>query len=316
MNIKQLIINDLSTLLNNNVIPGTTDSLQFIVGKPSVTNSSKFSIEVPRTAEQPWYVTNFEEYIPVAVNSLNGSYLPQTAFTALALDGDMSFLVPFEFVVNGNTYGQDEVLEILFELIETLPGRVVSLGGYRVSYSIGVPDYEDSLIINDRKYVVYNLQFSTIASKNSFTAHDVKVYLTFPDTTPWEVEVPLIAYAPIKSRDTVTVQTQGDNTATSIVKNTVWTANLGLFLTNDTETYNGTTAMTIELLRMLEENNSAQNKVLGLRLVYPLTVVVDNEPVDYEVTKQVIITNLQPTFTKDSLASITITVEEVYNEVI
>lgn len=308
MNIKQLIINDLSTLLNDNVIPGTTDSLQFIVGKPSVTNSSKFSIEVPRTAEQPWYVTNFEEYIPVAVNSLNGSYLPQTAFTALTLDGDMSFLVPFEFVVNGNTYGQDEVLEILFELIETLPGRVVSLGGYRVSYSIGVPDYEDSLVINDRKYVVYNLQFSTIVSKNSFTAHDVKVYLTFPDETPWEVEVPLIAYTPVKSRDTITVQTQGDNTATSIVKNTVWTASIGMFLTNAAEEGNGTTAMTYELLQMLEKNNSAQNKELGLRVVYPVN--------SYEESKQVIITNLQPTFTKDSLASMTITVEEVYSEVI
>lgn len=299
MNIRDLIIQDIGTVLNANA-----QGIQFIVGKPAVTNSSKFSIEVPRTPEQPWYVTNFEEYIPVAVNTLDGSYLPQQVLKALNLSGDFSFLVPFD--------RQDEVLEVLFDIVEQFPGRVVSLDGYRVSYSVGVPQFIDVLIINDKKHIEYNIPISVIASKNAFTAHDVRVYLTFPDETPWEVEVPLIAYAPVKSTDTITVQTRNDNRATSLIKNTIWTATIGFFLTNASEEDKGTTAMSLELLKLLESDLIAQNTVLGLRVVYPFPV----GQTSYQETKQVVITNIQPTFTKDSLASITIVVEEVYDEVI
>jgi hypothetical protein len=299
MNIRDLIIQDISTVLNANA-----QGIQFVVGKPAITNSSKFSIEVPRTPEQPWYITNFEQYIPVSVNTLNGAYLPQQALKALNLDGDFSFLIPFD--------RQDDVLEILFDLVEEFPGRVVSLDGYRVSYSVGVPQFVDVLILNERKHIEYNIPISVIASKNAFTAHDVKVYLTFPDQTPWEVEVPLIAYAPVKNADTVTVQTKNDNRATSLIKNTVWTATIGLFLTNAVEVGKGTTAMSLELLKLLESDLIAQNTVLGLRVVYPFPVGQSF----YQETKQVVITNIQPTFTKDSLASMTIVVEEVYDEVI
>jgi hypothetical protein len=299
MNIRDLIIQDISTVLNANA-----QGIQFVVGKPAITNSSKFSIEVPRTADQPWYVTNFEEYIPVAVNTLDGAYVPQQALTALNLAGDFSFLVPFD--------KQDEVIEILFDLVEAFPGRVVSLDGYRVSYSVGVPQFVDVFIINERKHIEYNVPINVIASKNAFTAHDVKVYLTMPDETPWEVEVPLIAYAPTKNTDTITIQTKNDNRATSLIKNTVWTATLNMFLTNAAEQGRGTTAMSLELLKLLESDTIAQNTVFGLRVVYPFA---DGES-NYEETKQIIITNIQPTFTKDSLASMAIVVEEVYDEVI
>jgi hypothetical protein len=250
------------------------------------------------------YITNFEEYIPVAVNSLDGSYLPQQAFTALTLVGDISFLIPFD--------RQDNVLSTLFDVVEDFPGRVVSLDGYRVSYTIGVPKFIDLVVINDRKHIEYNIEISVIASKHSFTAHDIQVYLTLPDEEdPLEVQLPLIAYAPVKTTDTITIQTRDDNRATSFVKNTVWTASIVFFLTNgvdeEEEEYD-TTTMSLELLKLLESDTIPQNTVYGLRVKYPFGT--------YEETKQVVITNLQPNFTKDSIASMTIVVEEVYNEVI
>jgi DNA polymerase IIIc chi subunit len=296
MNIRELIIQDINTVLNNN-----PEGIQFVVGKPALTANSKFSIEVPRTPEQPWYVSNFEEYIPVAVNSLDGSYLPQQAFTALTLVGDISFLIPFD--------RQDNVLSTLFDVVEDFPGRVVSLDGYRVSYTIGVPKFIDLVIINDRKHIEYNIEISVIASKNAFTAHDIQVYLTLPDEL--EVELPLIAYAPVKTTDTVTIQTPDNNRATSFVKNTVWTASIAFFLTNgadEEEQEYDTTILSLEMLQLLESDTIEQNIVYGLRVKYPFGT--------YEETKQVVITNLQPNFTKDSIASMTIVVEEVYDEVI
>lgn len=299
MNIRELIIQDISTVLNNN-----PEGIQFVVGKPAFTANSKFSIEVPRTAEQPWYETNFEEYIPVAVNRLDGSFLPQQAFTALTLVGDVSFLVPSD--------RQDVVLETLFEIVEDFPGRVVSLEGYRVSYTIGVPQFVDLIIINERKHIEYNIEISVIASKNAFTAHDIQVYLTIPDEEEdYEVQLPLIAYAPVKTTDTVTIQTQNDTRATSFVKNTVWTASIAFFLTNgadEEDTPYDTTLMSLEMLKILESDQIQQNVVYGLRVKYPFG--------NYEESKEVVITNLQPSFTKDSIASMTITVEEVYDEVI
>jgi hypothetical protein len=297
MDLRQLIIDDIQQLLDEN-----TYNVNFIIGKPAELRNSKFAIQ---TQGNEWYEITAEEFVPVSVNELDGAFLAQANLRATELLGDISFLVPFE--------KQDNVIEAVYEFINKMPGRnqiltaldeqEQAVNTYSATYSIGVPKFIDTNYINDIRFVEYNFTINVLLMENAFSVNDIVVSLQTSLIGQNYIELPLISYSPMRMRQTQTLTV--DNTNYSVVRNSTWAASVIFFLSTKVGDLQNLSKL---LIRMIEDNTIDQNTKVNIRIVY--------KPFNLEINKEVLITQLQPVMDKTNAASISITVEEAYNEVI
>jgi hypothetical protein len=105
-------------------------------------------------------------------------------------------------------------------------------------------------------------------------------------------------------RNTTVIQEPNTSFAKSVAKNSVWTASISFIPSLKTSK----TALTTELLKILEDSTENQNKVFSLEIEYTL--------LGYTIVKNVLITGVQTSFIRGDMASMTIMVEEAYTEVL
>jgi len=300
MKTRQYILRDLEAEFNTNA-----QGIKFAFKDPAGIYNSNFTTDRFGTGvNENWYDVITEEIVPVVISSFNAGFMSHPNIRGFSGNIQLSFLVDAD--------DQVEIVAAMEEVINRLPGLNIDLldnddisTGYNITLNSSFPLFVVNELYNETRYIQYNLDISVLALEQLLSANNIKLEMQSQALGTGYVELPILNYTPNRARETTAVQKPSTNSIVSIVRNSAWLASFTFYVSLKEEGNITLKQFSQKIIEILENSTLNQNELFDLRITYkPFN--------NYTVNKTVLISNIQTTFVRDDMASITLQVEEAY----